>query len=437
MGVADESVHPQGVSSSEPPVELSWRLMTNWAPWLQRSSHAALAFDGRIWILGGQGCVPDDCEYGSCGCRSMPILDDVWCSADGVNWVETTEHAPWLARYGHSVVEFSGRIWILGGIGEFGVVFNDVWSSANGKNWEQSFSPAPWAPRYGHASVVFDDRIWILGGADVTGATLNDVWWSVDGETWIDATAGAVWAGRLGHTALSFDDKLWILGGAEDEEQEDCLNDIWFSDDGLDWVQAPAGTVWTARTWHSSVTFNERMWIFGGQSSNGSLLADIWHSGDGEDWSKDLGARKQCIERCKHVSVVFDNRIWVIGGDSYSADSYFCADVWRSVKGPFHSGDYEKDDVFSLEELLRVIQFYQYGVYQCYVPEEWEGEYTEDGYDVGPGDQSCAPHSSDYAPQDWSIDLIELMRLIQLYNMGGYHPCEDSAAEDGFCPGAG
>ena len=52
------------------------------------------------------------------------------------------------------------------------------------------------------------------------------------------------------------------------------------------------------------------------------------------------------------------------------------------------------------------------------------------------GETLCVPHSSDYAPQDWSIGIIELMRLIQFYNLGGYHPCPEAATEDGFCPGA-
>ena len=39
----------------------------------------------------------------------------------------------------------------------------------------------------------------------------------------------------------------------------------------------------------------------------------------------------------------------------------------------------------------------------------------------------------DYSPTDWRISLSELLRLIQLYTLGGYHPCEDG--EDGYCPG--
>ena len=84
----------------------------------------------------------------------------------------------------------------------------------------------------------------------------------------------------------------------------------------------------------------------------------------------------------------------------------------------------------TVSELLRAIQLYNSDEIHC-------ESSTEDGYDIGPGDRTCTPHSSDYASQDWSIGIVELMRLIQFYNLGGYHPCPDAATEDGFCPGAG
>lgn len=94
-----------------------------------------------------------------------------------------------------------------------------------------------------------------------------------------------------------------------------------------------------------------------------------------------------------------------------------------------HSADSQADFVITLTELLRVIQFFNTGVFSC------AEEGTEDGYTPGPGPQDCASHSSDYAPQDWQIDLGELLRLIQFFNTRGYHECLDVATEDGFCPG--
>ncbi len=133
------------------------------------------------------------------------------------------------------------------------------------------------------------------------------------------------------------------------------------------------------------------------------------------------------------------------GGDFLNADN-----AWLSLspvvaflpiaegegegESEFHSADQNHDNLISLSELLRVIQFFNSGGYHCADP---PGS-TEDGYVPGPGaDHSCMPHASDYNPQNWLISLSELLRLIQFYNSGGYHYCPDAEppTEDGFCPG--
>ncbi len=93
------------------------------------------------------------------------------------------------------------------------------------------------------------------------------------------------------------------------------------------------------------------------------------------------------------------------------------------------SADQNGDHQISLSELLRVIQFFNSGGYHCDAA-------GEDGYAPGAGDRACAPHDSDYNPQDWNISLSELLRVIQFFNSGGYHACPGENTEDGFCPGA-
>ena len=92
-----------------------------------------------------------------------------------------------------------------------------------------------------------------------------------------------------------------------------------------------------------------------------------------------------------------------------------------------HTADQDGDGQFSISELLRVVQFVNSDAYHCSLV-------TKDGFAPGPshGWQNCAPHSSDYHPQDWRVSLSELLRLVQFYNLGGgYTACPSS--EDGFC----
>lgn len=90
-----------------------------------------------------------------------------------------------------------------------------------------------------------------------------------------------------------------------------------------------------------------------------------------------------------------------------------------------HRADYRNFGNLDLTELLRVIQLFNSGGYEC-------AENTEDGFSPGGVDDGCAPHSSDYQAVDRKISLSELLRAVQLYNAGFFLPCE--GGEDGYCP---
>ncbi len=103
------------------------------------------------------------------------------------------------------------------------------------------------------------------------------------------------------------------------------------------------------------------------------------------------------------------------------------------LESRLHSGDFTGDGAIGLTELLRVVQLYNAGGYHCAAN---PGD-TVDGYGPGPdGDKTCAPHASDYSPDapDWTITMTELLRFIQFYNAEGYQACSPELAEDGFCP---
>ncbi len=105
----------------------------------------------------------------------------------------------------------------------------------------------------------------------------------------------------------------------------------------------------------------------------------------------------------------------------------------EDVGGGLHTADQNGNLLISLSELLRVIQFYNSAGFSCADPPAS----TEDGYQPGPGGMACATHASDYNPQDFQINLSELLRLIQFFNSGGYYACPGAVppTEDGYCPG--
>jgi hypothetical protein len=94
----------------------------------------------------------------------------------------------------------------------------------------------------------------------------------------------------------------------------------------------------------------------------------------------------------------------------------------------FHSADQDEDRVIDLSELLRLFQLYNLGAYQC-------DSASEDGYAPGVADRSCLYHAADFDAQNWRFELGEVLRVVQLYNSAGYTYCPEQATEDGYCPG--
>ena len=91
-----------------------------------------------------------------------------------------------------------------------------------------------------------------------------------------------------------------------------------------------------------------------------------------------------------------------------------------------HSADQDQSDSLSLQEILRVIQLFNMGAVNC------DGS-SEDGYTPEAANQFCVPHRGDYDPVDHHFNLSEVLRMVQLYNFGAFYPCIEG--EDGFCLG--
>ena len=87
----------------------------------------------------------------------------------------------------------------------------------------------------------------------------NDVWYSIDGNNWVQATDDAVWSARDTHTSLVYDNKMWVLGGYDGSNDK---NDVWYSSNGINWMQATASAAWH-RSSHTSLVYDNKMWVLG------------------------------------------------------------------------------------------------------------------------------------------------------------------------------
>ncbi len=133
----------------------------------------------------------------------------------------------------------------------------------------------------------------------------------------------ASFAGRAQHSGVVFGGELWIFGGSG--EGNTFLNDVWSSNNGIDWTQKEDFAT-NGVYGHSSVVFNNNIYIVGGLAQAG-ITGNVHYTEDnGSTWSTDAAGLDP---RYNHKCVVKDNLIYLIGGESDSGGS----DRMRSWNG--------------------------------------------------------------------------------------------------------
>ena len=241
----------------------NWTEETSNASFPARTGHASVIFDNKIWVIGGR--------QGSSGGTE---LNDAWYSSDGINWTQATGNAAFGARYIHKVVVLNGKMWLLGGrnITSSQVYAEEVWSSSDGINWTLETDTAGFCCR-GFSALVFNNRIWYIAGHS------DNVYSSADGTNWTTETNQAEFGARLVHSSVVYDNKMWVLGGKDSGNTSIEYNDIWFSEDGITWVEASRDGIFDPRGSHSSVVFNDKIWVIAGEESGvgAPFFNDVWY----------------------------------------------------------------------------------------------------------------------------------------------------------------
>lgn len=160
------------------------------------------------------------------------VTQEATATPQASGWAQTTAMGP-TALTGFS---YRGQLWMIdtkNGI---------VWSSTDGVNWIPVTYSLPLSnDLLNCAAAVFDEghgeKMWVMGGADTNDQMLNTIWNSVDGVTWTEVQAENIWPARAGHACLAFQNKLWVMGGYTNTG---LLNDVWSSPDGVYWTQVTA-----------------------------------------------------------------------------------------------------------------------------------------------------------------------------------------------------
>ena len=284
-----------------------WVLVNPQAEWQARDSQGEFVYQDQLWILGGWFDA------------KQPNPRDVWKSPDGQTWTRTVEVAPWEHSDLSVALVYRDKMWFMGGRKLPGKDnSNAVWSSPDGAQWTLESEHAGWCPRVAPCFTVFKDRMWVFGGTENfyedTDVTLkNDVWSSTDGRDWKLETAQAAWPKRTNAQCVVFDGKMWLMGGGRWAPETVLHNDVWCSEDGVNWTQVTAAAPWAPRQWFSLVVYRNHMWVLGGWSRTNGNFGDVWYTKDGKHWTE-LKSNVIWKNRHEHSVVVFQDKLWLYGG---------------------------------------------------------------------------------------------------------------------------
>ena len=203
---------------------INWTLKQADAAFSPRGLHRAVVLNGVIYVIGG-GSIDSS--------ENVVFLGDVWSSANGVNWTLKTNAFP--KRLAHDVAVLNGAMYVMGGANFASLsgpsLLNDVWASANGVQWTLKTASAAFGKnesnRYGFTAVTFKDKLYVIVGYGGTDGT-PDVWSSSNGITWNKEFTFDNYFGDM--RAVVLNDNLYVIGTRE----------IWSSSDGANWHQVSA-----------------------------------------------------------------------------------------------------------------------------------------------------------------------------------------------------
>lgn len=300
----------------------TWRMFPNEDSWAARDGAGLLYFNGELYLLGGW-------IYG-------PTSNEVWKTRDLHEWT-FVGHAPWPARHGAAWLVHEGRMFVIGGD-----LLDDVWSSADGVNWSLEAARAPFGPRYtpnaasvGGFIVVYagqhwDPVEWCVYEPACRPVGIRDVWRSRDGRSW-ERLLDTPWDGRgLIHGSLVHRGEIYLVGGGlkappPNERYAETWSefaDVWSSRDGRRWTYR--GTMDHPRTHFSVVATPEGCFLSDGSvGTQVNLSNELFFAANCVDFAPVAVPAEMPVRHASSLAA-FNGSIVILGGPGGAGTS-----VWQ------------------------------------------------------------------------------------------------------------
>ncbi|KAL2891115.1 Tip elongation aberrant protein 1 [Ceratocystis lukuohia] len=238
--------------------------------------------EGDVYIMGGL-------------INSTTVKGDLWMIEAGGNLscypLATTAEGPG-PRVGHASLLVGNAFIVYGGdtkIDENDVLDETLYLlNTSTRQWSRALPPTPRpSGRYGHTLNILGSKIYIFGG-QVEGFFMNDLcafdlnqlqsptnkWEVLISNTELSSTPSTMPSPRTNHTVVTFNDKLYLFGGTNGYE---WFNDVWCYDPTTNkWSQLDCiGYIPVSREGHAAALVDDVMYIFGGRTEEGTDLGDL------------------------------------------------------------------------------------------------------------------------------------------------------------------
>lgn len=253
-------------------------------------------------------------------------------------------------RYRHVASSYAtdqGELFVIGGLHDQSV-YGDTWiikSIDNGTRFRSvaiPISDSTPPPRVGHASTLCGNAFVIFGGdthkVNEAGLMDDDVYlFNINSHKWtIPKPQGPRPLGRYGHkisiiAANPMKTKLYVFGGQFDDTYFNDLAVYDLSsfrrpDSHWEFIK-PDTFMPPPLTNHTMVSYDNKLWVFGGDTPQGLTNELFMFDPSVNDWTvvKTTGAQPPPVQ--EHAAVIYRDLMCVFGGkdaqDNYSQSTYF------------------------------------------------------------------------------------------------------------------
>ncbi len=209
-------------------------------------------------------------------------------------------------------------------------------------SWQQvSTTSVPWGVRDSHNLIVFKNKLWLIGGLDATKVTtnnnpayesadyFNDIWSSEDGINWKLEKEHADFPPMRSVSIIEYKGALYMVGGWGSDVG--YRNGIWKSEDGINWKQIKKNPNFPRREGQKLVLFNGKVWQFGGVNYAGrQTFNDVWYTEDFFNWEL-ATSNAPWAQRWDHDVAELNGVLYLVGGMGFKNTGF--DDVWKSEDG--------------------------------------------------------------------------------------------------------